>query len=89
MPLPRPRPGEDQNSFISRCIPAVMREGKDQEQAAAICFDLWRGRVASAEQEQRLKAAEGLRKACEEIGLDLTVTSGAGREVDESQHRDL
>lgn len=36
-----PIPGESKDDFISRCIPVVIGEGKDQDQAAAICYSYW------------------------------------------------
>jgi len=32
------RPGESKDEYIARCIPAVMREGYGEKQAAAICY---------------------------------------------------
>ena len=32
-------PGESKEDYIGRCIPQLMREGYDQDQAAAICYD--------------------------------------------------
>lgn len=42
--MPSPRKNESQKDFVSRCIPIVMEEGtaEDNEQAAAICFSMWR-----------------------------------------------
>jgi len=36
-----PSAGESEDEFISRCIPVVIGEGKDQDQAAAICYSYW------------------------------------------------
>lgn len=36
-----PREGEDQDSFMQRCIPYMIEEGKDESQAAAICSSIW------------------------------------------------
>jgi len=38
----KPSVGETEDEFISRCIPVVIGEGKDQDQAAAICYSYWR-----------------------------------------------
>ena len=37
--MPKPRPNETKDAYISRCIPMVMRDGtaKDNKQAYAIC----------------------------------------------------
>ena len=39
-----PRAGESEDDFIGRCIPVLVGEGKDQDQAAAICYSMWRDR---------------------------------------------
>lgn len=40
--MPEPRPGESKDEYISRCIPFLMKkEGKEQKQAAAICYSIW------------------------------------------------
>ena len=39
MPIPQPRENESENEFISRCISKLVgEEGKDQDQATAICY---------------------------------------------------
>jgi hypothetical protein len=45
-----PRAGETEDEFISRCIPVVIGEGKDQEQAAAICYSYWRDKFSQIDQ---------------------------------------
>ncbi len=37
MPIDR-NPGESKDDFLSRCIATEVRSGKDQDQAAAICY---------------------------------------------------
>lgn len=37
-----PGPGEDEQKFVSRCISHEMGKGKDQKQAAAICYSIFR-----------------------------------------------
>lgn len=48
-----PGPTESQDEFIGRCIPAMIGEGYEQDQAAAICYTKWedRERMASEFQE--------------------------------------
>jgi hypothetical protein len=36
-----PTAGEKEDEFIGRCIPVVIGEGKDEDQAAAICYSYW------------------------------------------------
>ena len=38
MPIPTQSAGESESDFMSRCVPVVMDEGKDQDQAVAICM---------------------------------------------------
>lgn len=42
MPIPKPRRGEGQDRYLSRCIGSLREEGYGQQQAAAICFRQWR-----------------------------------------------
>ena len=49
MPLPKPKQGESEQDFISRCIPVVMGEAEDNEQAAAICYSQWRAKSVNEE----------------------------------------
>jgi len=44
-----PGPTESQDEFIPRCIEYVINEGKDNEQAAAICYSMWENRNMNAE----------------------------------------
>lgn len=55
--MPDPNPSqESQEEWISRCIPVVLEEGtaENQEQASAICYDMWRDATAHAELTQFL-----------------------------------
>jgi len=45
----KPNAGESEDDFISRCIGVVVGEGKEQDQAAAICYNYWEGSVQLAE----------------------------------------
>lgn len=44
MPIPAPRPDEDRDQFIARCMASpVMREDfSNVGQRAAVCFEKWR-----------------------------------------------
>lgn len=46
MPLPKPKPGENRNDFIGRCVTdAVMqREFPQQDQRLVICYLQFRGK---------------------------------------------
>ena len=46
MPLPKPKPGENRNDFIGRCVTdAVMqREFTQQDQRLVICYLQFRGK---------------------------------------------
>ena len=62
--MPTPNPNETEQAFVSRCIPIVMKEGtaKDNKQAAAICYSMFReasGHAkAKAHQDQKNRGPE-------------------------------
>ena len=39
--MPNPRKGEKKDDYISRCIGVLINEGKEQDQAVAICNSMW------------------------------------------------
>ena len=41
MPIPKPSKGQTEKDYISECVSFLVGEGKDKEQAAAICYDNW------------------------------------------------
>lgn len=40
--MPKPRKGEKQSKFMSRCVSDVVGENKDRSQAVAICLSVWK-----------------------------------------------
>lgn len=40
--MPTPRKGEKEKDYMSRCISTLMHEGKEQKQAIAICYSMYR-----------------------------------------------
>lgn len=40
--MPRPEPDETQSDFAKRCIPQVMDEGAEHEQAVGKCLGMFR-----------------------------------------------
>lgn len=58
---------ESEQEFISRCISDEVGAGKEQDQAAAICYSYWRkGNNLSA---QQLVASKLRQEACKGINL--------------------
>jgi len=45
-----PKAGETQSEFLSRCIPAMIDEGKEQDQAIAMCISMFENKNAAQEQ---------------------------------------
>jgi hypothetical protein len=69
--LPTPNQGESEQAFVSRCIPIVLRDGtaKDQKQAAAVCYSMFRHENIHSDFERiiglfftRYKASEAIQK---------------------------
>jgi hypothetical protein len=44
MPIPKPTANQTENEYVSECIAFLIGEGKDKEQAAAICYDNWKNK---------------------------------------------
>ena len=43
MPVPLyPKPGESKDDYLSRCVPALIDEGKTRDQAIGQCYGMWR-----------------------------------------------
>jgi len=40
--MPKPRSSESKDDYIQRCIPILVKEGKPQDQAVAICYSMWK-----------------------------------------------
>ena len=56
----KPEAGENQNDFMGRCISKLVGEGKDQDQAVAICYTYWdeehKSNFSVQSQEKRIVA---------------------------------
>jgi hypothetical protein len=39
--MPEPKKDEDRDDFMKRCIPQLINEGKEKDQAIAICNSIW------------------------------------------------
>ena len=50
--MPTPYQNESEQEFISRCIPTMIDEGKEQEQATAICYSIWEQKMNLSETHQ-------------------------------------
>ena len=74
-----PRKGESQEEFVSRCIGEEVNAGKDQSQAAAICYAKWdaakfvKGDKVSFDYDQTLTTAKGQELAIKQIESGSTV----------------
>ena len=57
MPIPSPNRFKDKDSFIQACMEVEVGSGKPQDQAFAICNDVWRNRNMSTQQRVNQKIA--------------------------------
>ena len=57
--MPTPQENETQEEFIERCIPIVIEEGtaEDSEQAAAVCYSMWREAKGETDKSKSARAA--------------------------------
>jgi hypothetical protein len=57
--LVKPNAGESKDDFLGRCIPIVIREGKDQDQATAICYSYFEGTMLESDEHSWLEHLKG------------------------------
>jgi hypothetical protein len=73
----QPSKGEHKDEFLGRCIPFVIKEGKDSDQAVAICNSMWEEHFAaekiSFDYDGVLSTARGKDLAKQEIEKGKTV----------------
>ena len=50
MPIPRPKSGEQEKSFISRCVKSIIDE-YDRDQALGICYSQMREKMSETEEK--------------------------------------
>jgi len=67
MPLPEPRPDEDQDEFMGRCIEWMLEndEAESEDQAIAICADQWDDAQGEIENDEEGKQMDKLTKQFE------------------------
>jgi Asp/Glu/hydantoin racemase len=81
MPIPKPTATQTENEYISECIAFLVGEGKDKEQAAAICYNTWKENHAkekiSFDYDETLTTAKGsdLARKFIEQGIDVYIIS--------------
>ena len=88
--MPKPGSGETEADFIGRCVPIVLEEGtaKDNEQAVAICYSIWREQKMNMN-DILLKAIRSRQQKRTEFGYGIltadryvqTMLDAAGLEV--------
>lgn len=61
---PKPKKGEKQGDYVSRAIAFFVGEGKPQEQASAIAYDMWR---------RRGKMKKSLEEFVKSIPMDMSI----------------
>lgn len=51
--MPTPIAGESEQEWMGRCVPKLISEGNPEDQAVAICLDMWRNKEAQPMQEKQ------------------------------------
>ena len=57
--LVKPNAGESKDDFLGRCIPIVVREGKDADQATAICYSYFEGTMLESDEKSWIEHLKG------------------------------
>jgi hypothetical protein len=60
-----PKAGENENEFMDRCIPFVVDEGKDADQATAICYSIYEQKFADSYTDYPEGATNNAKRAIE------------------------
>lgn len=71
--MPKVKSGERKKDFMSRCIPMVVNEGKEQDQAVAICSNIWE----DSEAESKAKFIGSIRSLNEEQLKEMHLTKAS------------
>lgn len=79
-PIPKVKPGEDKDTFLSRCVPMLVGEGKKQEQAVAICYSLWENK----DKKSMLTHAELTKMAIEDSKIFAQLDGSEGENLESS-----
>src|SRR3989304_3141158 len=83
--MPQPAAGENEEAFVSRCIPIVLDEGTadDNSQAAAICHSLWDNRNKMETETKnkknclyKIKANSQLSISVQDVDLTKRIVTG-------------
>lgn len=78
MPLPKPKPTEKKDDFISRCTSSLSdkKEFKDQKQRVAVCMKQW--------DESNKEKSKGYSIKSDSVELDFSETQAASKSKDKS-----
>ena len=82
--LVKPNAGESKDDFLGRCIPIVVREGKDTDQATAICYSYFEGNMTKDDEDswlEHLKSKGETINADEWELIDVRVVEDADEEM--------
>ena len=75
MPIPKPKAGQDEQTYISECIPAIIDE-YGQEQAAAICYATYRQDKMSKIKDTAAKVMARVKYDVDFRGINLFAEGG-------------
>jgi len=74
-----PNAGESEDEFLNRCIPVLLDEGKDQDQAVAVCYSMYEQKFAEypwedciADQTKRGLNQESAERLCGWIKANMS-----------------
>jgi phage I-like protein len=73
--MPDPKNFQDRESWLQTCIPAVINEGKSQEQATAQCVSMWDNKAGATQQPARKSKIEilnSIKKMVEKSGYSIS-----------------
>jgi HK97 family phage prohead protease len=75
---PKPKPDESREDYMARCVPQLIGEGKDKDQAVAICSSMFENRDKSVHYSDELLGKEADPAISEPQSKELTIEDITG-----------
>ena len=94
MPIPKPRPNEEKDKFVARCIRQLSKENpnRDRKQIIAICFQTWKDRkkesINKMDEKQYKKDEDGHYIIAENVPIIFNSTIQPIIDIEKAEEED-
>jgi hypothetical protein len=70
--MPDPANYANEDEFMKVCVPAVVNEGKPQDQAIAQCMSIWRQKAEAPKRKSKIEVLGTIKKLIEKNGYNIS-----------------